>query len=582
MSEFLKLAYDLLAKVVYNVVQWIVGIVGGFVKVFITGWADYATIFKMYFSGFSLPVKVLAILLALVLVGIPVLLIVIIVKRLILRAQLKAVDEDNTILYKEIGRLNRQVLDLMDEKAKILNMKVGTVNGGTVTVQGREDTVSGGLAESGAVVGVQNVATGIVDPLAEPVPVGAGAQGTVPVAAVGGSIADASIGEDALSAATAAAVTAATAARQRSEEEERNRVDRFPKLSYVDAKYVDYERPDYDDTITLERFTEGFRRFAASQMSLYYSHEVVRRFVAGLAASKLLILEGISGTGKTSLPYAFSRYLDNPATIVSVQPSFRDRTELIGYFNEFSKRFNETEFLRALYEANYREDLSLIVLDEMNLARIEYYFAEMLSVLELPSKDEWVLDLVPTAWPGDPDKLENGKIHVPDTVWFVGTANNDDSTFTITDKVYDRAIPIEINDRAEEFNCELQPRCSVTCAHLEALFAAARDEHPISDATLTKMLKLNSYLQTRFKLAFGNRIMKQMYDFIPVYVACGGTEIDGLDYIVARKVFKKFESMNVAFVRDEIKGLIAYLEKTFGKTNMQDSRSYLERIQNLY
>lgn len=582
MSEFLKLAYDLLAKVVYNVVQWIVGIVGGFVKVFITGWADYATIFKMYFSGFSLPVKVLAILLALVLVGIPVLLIVIIVKRLILRAQLKAVDEDNTILYKEIGRLNRQVLDLMDEKAKILNMKVGTVNGGTVTVQGREDTVSGGLAESGAVVGVQNVATGIVDPLAEPVPVGAGVQGTVPVAAVGGSIADASIGEDALSAATAAAVTAATAARQRSEEEERNRVDRFPKLSYVDAKYVDYERPDYDDTITLERFTEGFRRFAASQMSLYYSHEVVRRFVAGLAASKLLILEGISGTGKTSLPYAFSRYLDNPATIVSVQPSFRDRTELIGYFNEFSKRFNETEFLRALYEANYREDLSLIVLDEMNLARIEYYFAEMLSVLELPSKDEWVLDLVPTAWPGDPDKLENGKIHVPDTVWFVGTANNDDSTFTITDKVYDRAIPIEINDRAEEFDCEMQPRCSVTCAHLEALFAAARDEHPISDATLTKMLKLNNYLQTRFKLAFGNRIMKQMYDFIPVYVACGGTEIDGLDYIVARKVFKKFESMNVAFVRDEIKGLIAYLEKTFGKTNMQDSRSYLERIQNLY
>lgn len=582
MSEFLKLAYDLLAKVVYNVVQWIVGIVGGFVKVFITGWADYATIFKMYFSGFSLPVKVLAILLALVLVGIPVLLIVIIVKRLILRAQLKAVDEDNTILYKEIGRLNRQVLDLMDEKAKILNMKVGTVNGGTVTVQGREDTVSGGLAESGAVVGVQNVATGIVDPLAEPVPVGTGVQGTVPVAAVGGSIADASIGEDALSAATAAAVTAATAARQRSEEEERNRVDRFPKLSYVDAKYVDYERPDYDDTITLERFTEGFRRFAASQMSLYYSREVVRRFVAGLAASKLLILEGISGTGKTSLPYAFSRYLDNPATIVSVQPSFRDRTELIGYFNEFSKRFNETEFLRALYEANYREDLSLIVLDEMNLARIEYYFAEMLSVMELPSKDEWMLDLVPTAWAGDPDKLENGKIHVPDTVWFVGTANNDDSTFTITDKVYDRAIPIEINDRAEEFNCELQPRCSVTCAHLEALFAAARDEHPISDATLTKMLKLNNYLQTRFKLAFGNRIMKQMYDFIPVYVACGGTEIDGLDYIVARKVFKKFESMNVAFVRDEIKGLIAYLEKTFGKTNMQDSRSYLERIQNLY
>ena len=91
-------------------------------------------------------------------------------------------------------------------------------------------------------------------------------------------------------------------------------------------------------------------------MKLYYTPEIIRRFVAGMAASKLLILEGISGTGKTSLPYSFSRYMENPATIVSVQPSYRDRTEILGYFNEFSKRFNETEFLRALYEANYRPD----------------------------------------------------------------------------------------------------------------------------------------------------------------------------------------------------------------------------------
>jgi 5-methylcytosine-specific restriction endonuclease McrBC GTP-binding regulatory subunit McrB len=301
-----------------------------------------------------------------------------------------------------------------------------------------------------------------------------------------------------------------------------------------------------------------------------------------MASSKILILEGISGTGKTSLPYSFSRFLCNPATMVSVQPSFRDRTELLGYFNEFSKRFNETEFLRALYEANYREDPSFVVLDEMNLARIEYYFAEMLSVLEMPSHDEWVLDLVPTAWPKDPVRLDAGKIHVPDSMWFVGTANNDDSTFTITDKVYDRAIPIELNERADAFECEPQPACQITCTHLQELFAKAKEEHPISEATLSKMNKLDSYLQTRFKLAFGNRIVKQMYDFIPVYVACGGTELDGMDYIIARKVLKKFESLNVSFVRDEIKGLISYMEKTFGKTNMQDSISYLQRIQNLY
>lgn len=317
-------------------------------------------------------------------------------------------------------------------------------------------------------------------------------------------------------------------------------------------------------------------------MGLYYTPEIVRRFVAGMAASKLLILEGISGTGKTSLPYSFSRYMDNPATIISVQPSFRDRSELLGYFNEFSKKFNETEFLRALYEANYNQTPTLIVLDEMNLARIEYYFAEMLSVLEMPSKDEWILDLVPTAWKGDPYKMDNGKIHVADSTWFIGTANNDDSTFTITDKVYDRAMPIELNERADEFECEMYPACDVTAEHLEYMFQKAKEDYPISEELMEKMQKLDSYLITRFKLAFGNRIMKQLYDFIPVYVACGGTELGGMDYIIARKVLKKFESMNVSFVRDEITGLISYIDKTFGEDGMPDSKEYLRRIQNLY
>ena len=96
------------------------------------------------------------------------------------------------------------------------------------------------------------------------------------------------------------------------------------------------------------------------------------------------------------------------------------------------------------------------------------------------------------------------------------------------------------------------------------------------------MSKLDQYLQTRFQLAFGNRIMKQMYDFIPVYVACGGTELGGLDYIIARKVLKKFESMNVQFVRDEIRELIEYIKKTFGEDTMEDSLKYLYRIQNFY
>ena len=564
MSEFLKFAYEVLSQVVYNIVTWL----AGFLTLFITGWVQYFNIFFTYFPTLSITGKILSVILMLILIAIPILLLVIIVRHAILRHQLKTDKSDNAALYKEIGRLNKQVLSLMDEKNSILALKVNAV-GGTerIPYMGASALTDDVIPTVDAVTNSASAAASAANPNM-PLP------GTAALAAAAAqSHGKLSAGAGGAGAPIVQAVLS---------EAKLNIEHRFPKLTLVDEKYAALTPPEYDNEISLQEFAEGYRRYAASQMKLYYTPEIVRRFVAGMAASKLLILEGISGTGKTSLPYSFSRYLSNPSTIVSVQPSFRDRTELLGYFNEFSKRFNETEFLRALYEANYRPDPTLIVLDEMNLARIEYYFAEMLSVLEMPNKDEWVLDLVPTAWDGDPVKMDGGKIHVADSTWFIGTANNDDSTFTITDKVYDRAMPIELNERADAFECELQPHCNVTAEHLEYLFQKAQVDYPISDELMNKMQKLDNYLITRFKLSFGNRIMKQLYDFIPVYVACGGTELGGMDYIVARKVLKKFESMNVTFVRDEITGLITYIDKLFGKAEMQDSKAYLRRIQNLY
>ncbi|MFR8373067.1 MAG: hypothetical protein ACLVBW_03875 [Lachnospiraceae bacterium] len=564
MSEFLKFAYEVLSQVVYNIVTWL----AGFLTLFITGWVQYFNIFFTYFPTLSITGKILSVILMLILISIPILLLVIIVRHAILRHQLKTDKSDNAALYKEIGRLNKQVLSLMDEKNSILALKVNAM-GGTERIP-----YMGASALTDDVIPT-------VDAVTNSASAASAANPNMPLPGTAALAAAAAQSHGKLSTGTSVGAGAPIVQAVLSEAK-LNIEHRFPKLTLVDEKYAALTPPEYDNEISLQEFAEGYRRYAASQMKLYYTPEIVRRFVAGMAASKLLILEGISGTGKTSLPYSFSRYLSNPSTIVSVQPSFRDRTELLGYFNEFSKRFNETEFLRALYEANYRPDPTLIVLDEMNLARIEYYFAEMLSVLEMPNKDEWVLDLVPTAWDGDPVKMDGGKIHVADSTWFIGTANNDDSTFTITDKVYDRAMPIELNERADAFECEVQPHCNVTAEHLEYLFQKAQVDYPISDELMDKMQKLDNYLITRFKLSFGNRIMKQLYDFIPVYVACGGTELGGMDYIVARKVLKKFESMNVTFVRDEITGLITYIDKLFGKAEMQDSKAYLRRIQNLY
>ena len=539
MSDFLKFAFEVISQVVYN----FAGVLAAAVKLLVTGWRDYFTIFFTYFPTVGILGKILSVILMLILIAIPVLAVVLLVRSALLRRRLKKDKVDNTELYREIGRLNRQVLDLIDEKNKILALKVNTM-GGTerIPYMGASALTDDTIPTLGNVTGIPQ----------------SGKVAAAEIHVEKGNVVEAGTGAPA------------------------PEDNRFPKLALVDQKYAEYVPPLFDEEITLQQLVENYRTFACSQMHLYYTPEIIRRFVAGMASSKLLILEGISGTGKTSLPHSFSRFLENPATMVSVQPYFRDRTELLGYFNEFSKRFNETEFLRALYEAGYREEPSMVILDEMNLARIEYYFAEMLSVLEMPSHDEWVLDLVPTAWASDPKLLFDGKIRVPDSIWFIGTANNDDSTFTITDKVYDRAMPIELNERASAFECEPQGPCRITSAHLQAMFEKAKQDYPISEATQAKLEKLDGYLQTRFKLAFGNRIIKQMNDFIPVYVACGGKELDGMDYIVARKVLKKLESLNITFVRDEIRSLNEYIEKVFGKTNMPDSKAYLNRIQNLF
>lgn len=353
---------------------------------------------------------------------------------------------------------------------------------------------------------------------------------------------------------------------------------RFFKLTQIDEEYANKEPENFGNTFTLEELCDTFRNFAASRMKLYYKVKIIRLFVAALGATRLVILQGISGTGKTSLPYAWGKFISRDATIASVQPSWRDRTELFGYFNEFTKKFNETEVLKAMYEASYNDEMYLTILDEMNIARVEYYFAEMLSILEMPSRDEWVIDLVPNVWPNDPKHLPDGKLKIPDNMWYIGTINNDDSTFMVTDKVYDRAMPIDINDKGQVFDAPDTDGIRINSSYLESLFNKAKQEHAVSQDTLNKLEDMDNYVIEHFRLAFGNRIVKHIKEFIPVYVACGGTEIDGFDYILCKKVLRKFEQLNLSFIRDEIDGYVKYLDKTFGKENMSECKEYLARL----
>ncbi len=358
---------------------------------------------------------------------------------------------------------------------------------------------------------------------------------------------------------------------------------RFPRLSAVDLFYADpeYKAPVYNNTISLEEICINFRNYAASKLGLYYELEVMKQVFASFGAAKMLILQGISGTGKTSLPYAFGQFIQNPSVICSVQPSWRDRTELFGYYNDFTKKYTETDFLKTLYEAHYYEDTRIVILDEMNIARVEYYFAEMLSILELPREEERFVTVVSNTAANDPALMKEGKIWIPNNVWYVGTINNDDSTFAVADKVYDRAIPIDLDDRAEFFEAPDTEPLRLSYKHLEKLYEEAKQKYPISEENLILLDKLDKYLIEHFRLTFGNRIMRQLKEFVPCYVACGGTEIDGIDFMFSKKILRKFESLGLGFIRDELDGLVVYLERQFGSGNMGISKAYLARLKKM-
>ena len=356
---------------------------------------------------------------------------------------------------------------------------------------------------------------------------------------------------------------------------------RFSKLHAIDLEYKDYKVQVYNNNFTLEELVELFRNFAASQLRLYYTTNMIRLFISALSATKLVILQGISGTGKTSLAYAWGKFLKHDSCVASVQPSWRDRTELFGYFNEFTKKFNETDLLAEIYMASYTDDVYTVILDEMNISRVEYYFAEMLSILEMPSQDEWIVELTPSAWSSDPKKLKGGKLHIAPNVWYIGTINNDDSTFMVTDKVYDRAMPIDINDKGTPFEPVPQQAMDINYSYLDSLYKQAMNDNQISDETLDKIEKMDDYVIQHFRIAFGNRIVAHMKKFVPVYVECGGNEIDGVDYFIAKKILRKFEQLNISYIRDEIDGFIKFLDTTFGKGKMKECTEFLMRLKKL-
>lgn len=349
----------------------------------------------------------------------------------------------------------------------------------------------------------------------------------------------------------------------------------FPRCYEIDREFSNSTITE-EVTDLKELATQAQSRIARE--GLYYSDRDIRSLVAGLAMSRMVILQGISGTGKTSLPVQFARAIGGDCEVIEVQAGWRDRDDLLGHFNAFERRFYEKKFLQALYRAGrpaLSDRLFLILLDEMNLSYPEQYFADFLSVLERDKDEHWI-DLIPRSLPGRPSPagFDNGRrIAIPPNVWFVGTANRDETTKDIADKTYDRAHVIELPVRyppLKNLSSITSSAPTISFKSLQMVFQKAqsnKDYQVEVERAWVFLDSLRSFLGKRLSAGWGNRLRIQLSVYLPVLRACGGTWSDAVDDLLALKILRKIRD-RYEIQYSDLEELLLELEK--GWNNVDD------------
>lgn len=354
----------------------------------------------------------------------------------------------------------------------------------------------------------------------------------------------------------------------------------FPEMLRMDEHPNAAKSPPMlfpDGNLDLAEFVADLRHRmgrdpTGARPELYYRDEDVRAFVAGLAMSRLHLIQGISGIGKSSLPRAFAAAVGGHCETVSVQASWRDRNDLFGYFNAFERRYYELPFAQAVYRAftpEWRHRLVVILLDEMNLSHPEQYAADLLDVLERQDPAERRFELLPFTPNGEsPAYLQDHRfLPLPPNVWFVGTANNDETTKDFADKTFDRSFVLELPSRPTPFGLEQKaPRPPVRYQALLDAFDRASTDRQHLDSAKEVITWLQAHLQAplaeNFGIGWGGRLDAQIRRYVPVATAAGGSVGEALDSLIATRVFRTIRARHTNDA-GELRGLLEVLEQNW-------------------
>lgn len=301
--------------------------------------------------------------------------------------------------------------------------------------------------------------------------------------------------------------------------------------------------------------------YHSQKNGLFYSMKDFVNVHTAIKCSNLVILSGLSGTGKSKLVEMYAKALginqsnnpdENRLLIIPVRPSWNDDSDLLGYVDlvHMVYRASDTGFVDLLVNAQKDEkNMYIVCFDEMNLARVEHYFSQFLSILER-QVNQRELQLYDDQYTG---RLYNSKdypsrIKIGDNIRFIGTVNIDESTYHFSDKVLDRANVIQLNvlNYAEEW--KMKPYASFTSVNwskndYSSLIKKNIDSNSKSMKIHQLLWEIHMLMQgVSSKYGVGPRIVRAIESYIgnlPSTVIDGFDERVALDYQIVQRVLTK-------------------------------------------
>ncbi len=307
---------------------------------------------------------------------------------------------------------------------------------------------------------------------------------------------------------------------------------------------------------------------ACEESGMRFPERLVHAFHTSLKAaelSPLTVLAGVSGTGKSELPRLYSRFGGLNFLSLAVQPNWDSPQSLFGFFNSIDNRFNATDVLRAMvqaqhepghdsYEHGFSDRLLLVLLDEMNLAHVEQYFSDLLSRLEQRRGEKDVTLGIDVGAGMTPYPLKLGR-----NVLWVGTMNEDETTKALSDKVIDRSNllyfprPRKLLSRAELKLAPEVPLLAQT-AWIKWQNTDAQLPSEVVDKFRAGLEEINQRLE-HVGRALGHRVWQSVEYYIAKHPAVIAAAAKGEADAIKRAMRRAYEDQIVLKVMPKLRGI---------------------------